>query len=159
MAPSHYLNQWCWIDSWTLWNKLQWNQHSITTIFIKSSPFSASELGQHWFRSWHVKSDPKNHYSWYRMHYFISYMLFHVLSTIPLKRHHWLLILSLSPSTAFSDLALWCHHSWTVTSPECEVLAFFHHIHRLFLCAQIGAKFIFTNEYWFPTTRYSWFSM
>ena len=40
----------------------------------------------------------------------------------------------------FSELTLWCHHSWSVTSRECKVLALWRHIRRLFLHAQIWCK-------------------
>ena len=38
----------------------------------------------------------------------------------------------LSPGTVFSDLTLWRHHSWSVTSREREALALWRNIHRLF---------------------------
>ena len=38
----------------------------------------------------------------------------------------------LSPGTIFSDLTLWHHHSWSVTSREREALALWRNIHRLF---------------------------
>ena len=62
------------------------------------------------------------------------------------KNHHRSLISQLSPRTAFSDFALWRHHSWSVTSREREILALWRHICRLFLHVQIGAKAIFTSE-------------
>ena len=46
----------------------------------------------------------------------------------------------------FSDLALWRHHSWSVTSREHEFLALWRHIRRTILHAQIGAKAILTSE-------------
>ena len=49
--------------------------------------------------------------------------------------------------TAFSDLALWRHHSWSMTSRERLVQALWRHIRRLFLHGQIGTKAIFTSEY------------
>ena len=52
----------------------------------------------------------------------------------------------ISLRTVFSDLTLWRHHSWSVTSRECEALALWRHIRRLFLHVQIGAKAIFTSE-------------
>ena len=55
-------------------------------------------------------------------------------------------ISQLMPRTAFSDLTLWCPHSWSVTSSEHEVLVLWHHIHQLFLHTQIGAKVIFTSK-------------
>ena len=62
------------------------------------------------------------------------------------NNHHRSLISQLFPRMAFSDFSLWCRHSWFVTSPERELLALWHHIHRLFLHAQIGVKAIFTSE-------------
>ena len=61
--------------------------------------------------------------------------------------HHRSLISPLLLGTVFSDLTLWRHHSWSVTSPEREVLALWQHIRRLFFHMQIGAKVIFTSEY------------
>ena len=62
------------------------------------------------------------------------------------KNNHWSLIWQLSSRTVFSDLALWRHHSWSVTSRERDILALWRHIRRLFLQAQIGTKAIFTSE-------------
>ena len=45
-----------------------------------------------------------------------------------------------------SDLVLWRHHSWSVTSHERTVLALWRHIRQLLLHGQIGAKAIFTSE-------------
>ena len=59
---------------------------------------------------------------------------------------HWSLISPLPLTTVFSDLTLWRHHSWSVTSREREALALWRHLHRLFLHAQIGAKAVFTSE-------------
>ena len=56
------------------------------------------------------------------------------------------LISQLSPRTVFSDLALWRHHSWSVTSRERQIVALCRHIRRLFLHAQIGTKAIFCSE-------------
>ena len=40
-VPSHYLNQ-CWIIvNWTLWNKLQWNLHRNSNIYIQRNPFES----------------------------------------------------------------------------------------------------------------------
>ena len=60
--------------------------------------------------------------------------------------NHRLLISPLSLGTVFSDLTLWRHHSWSVTSREREALALWRHIRGLFLHMQIGAKAIFTSE-------------
>ena len=56
------------------------------------------------------------------------------------------LISPLSQRTDFSDLVLWCHHSWSVTSHGCGVLALWRHIRWLLLHVQVGAKKIFTSE-------------
>ena len=61
------------------------------------------------------------------------------------KSYHQSLMSQLSSRTVFSDLALWRHHSWSVTSREREILALWRNIRRLFLHAQIGAKAIFTK--------------
>ena len=39
MAPSHYLNQCCNIDSWTLGNKFQWNHNRNSYIQIEENAF------------------------------------------------------------------------------------------------------------------------
>ena len=62
------------------------------------------------------------------------------------ENYHRSVISQLSPRTVVSDLALWRHHSGSVTSREREILALWRHICRLFLHAQIGAKAIFTSE-------------
>ena len=62
------------------------------------------------------------------------------------KNNYWSLIWPLSPRTAFSDLVLWRHHSWSVMSHERTALALWRHIRQLLLYAQIGAKAIFTSE-------------
>ena len=81
------------------------------------------------------------------MYYFISYTLFYVLEhTNLLKTIIDRFFSQLSPRTAFSDFALWRHHSWSVTSREREILALWRHICRLFSHVQIGAKAIFTSE-------------
>ena len=66
--------------------------------------------------------------------------------TVPQQTNHRPLISPLSLGTVFTDMALWCHHSWSVTSREREALALWCHICRLFLHGQIGVKVIFTSE-------------
>ena len=83
------------------------------------------------------------------MYYLIYYTLFNVLNTQFRQNNHRSLISPLSLRTVFSDLVLWRHHSWSLTSRECRTLAPWRHIHLLFLHAQIGAKAIFTSE-WQP---------
>ena len=46
----------------------------------------------------------------------------------------------------FSDLTLWRHHSWSVTSCKHKALALWRHICWLFLHVHIGANAIFTSE-------------
>ena len=46
------------------------------------------------------------------------------------KNIHRSLISQLSPRTVVSDLTLWRHHSWSVTSHEREILALWRHICR-----------------------------
>ena len=58
------------------------------------------------------------------------------------KNNHRSLISQLL-GTVVSDLALWRHHSGSVTSREREIQALWRHIRRLFSHAQIGAKAIF----------------
>ena len=60
--------------------------------------------------------------------------------------YHRSLISQLSLGMVFSDLTLWRHHSWSVTSREREALALWRHIRQLSLHAQIGTKAIFTSE-------------
>ena len=62
------------------------------------------------------------------------------------KNYHRVLISPLLPRAVFSDLVLWRHHNWSVTSREGEILVLWRHICRLLLHAQIGAKAIFTSE-------------
>ena len=63
-----------------------------------------------------------------------------------IMKSQWSLISPLSSRTVFSDLALSCHHSWSVTSRERQVLALWRHIQGLFMHMQIGAKTIFTID-------------
>ena len=81
------------------------------------------------------------------MYYFISYTLLCVLRTqFFLKKQSSIADFAFVSKDGLSDLALWRHHSWSVTSREREILALWRHIRRLFLYAQIGAKAIFTTE-------------
>ena len=52
------------------------------------------------------------------------------------------LISPMSLRKVFSDLDLWLHHIWSVTSRECQLLVLWRHIHRLLLHVQIGAEAI-----------------
>ena len=78
----------------------------------------------------------------------ISFLTLYFMSCThnSVKNIHRSLISQLLPRTVVSDLALWRHHSWSVTSREREILALWRHICLLFLHAQIGAKAIFTSE-------------
>ena len=80
------------------------------------------------------------------MYYFISYMLFHVLNTPFRYERSSIAHFAIVAKDVFSDLTLWRHHNWFVTSREREALALWRHIRRLFLHVQIGAKAIFTSE-------------
>ena len=75
------------------------------------------------------------------------------------KNNHRSLILQLSPRTVVSDLALWRHHSGSVTSREREILALWHHIcHCSCTCklAQRRSSLVNNNrEYRFLITWYS----
>ena len=84
-----------------------------------------------------------------RMNYFTPYTQFYVWihNSRTAENNHRSLISPLSSMKVFSDLTLWRHNSWSVTSHEREVRALWRHIRRLFLHAQIGAKAIFTSEY------------
>ena len=101
-----------------------------------------------------VKIIGKSHHEWPKKSLFtVTNVLFYFLHAIlcpgthnSAKNHHRLLISQLSPRTAFSDIALWRHHCWSVTSREHQILALWRHIRRLSLHAQIGAKAIFTSE-------------
>ena len=62
------------------------------------------------------------------------------------KNNHRSLTSQLSPGTVVSDLALWRHHSGSVTSRERKIQTLWRHFRRLFSHAQIGAKAIFTSE-------------
>ena len=69
------------------------------------------------------------------------------------KNNYRYLISPLSLRTVFSDLALWRHYSWFVTSCERRVLALWRHIRRLLLQAQFGTKAMNNRrEYRFFTT-------
>ena len=90
------------------------------------------------------------------MYYFISYTLFYVNErTISLKQLS-IADFAIVVRTVFSDLALWRHHSWFVTSRERGLQALWRHIRRLFLHAQIGATAIFTSEIqpWISISRH-----
>ena len=75
----------------------------------------------------------------------IANLLIYSVCIPKLPQPVWLLISPLSLMRVFSDLVLWRHHSWSVTSPKHRVLALWH-IHWLLLHMQIGAKAIFTSE-------------
>ena len=93
----------------------------------------------------HITSD-KNRYSRWGMYYFISYTLFYVLNTPFRYKQSSIAHFVIVAKDVFSDLTLWRHHSWSVTSSEREVMALWRHIRQLFLHAQIGAKAIFNID-------------
>ena len=62
-----------------------------------------------------------------------------------------------SPRTVFSDLALWRHHGWSVTSRERDVPAWSSCTRK---SVQKRPPLVNNNhEYRFLITRYSWFSV
>ena len=94
------------------------------------------------------------------MYYFIPYTLFDVPEhSIPPKQLS-IADFAVIAKDSLSDLVLWRHHSWSVTSRECRTLALWRHIRRLFLHAQIGAKAIFTSEEqpWISPSRHPVFT-
>ena len=82
----------------------------------------------------------------------VKNILFYFLHAIMFCAHnsaqnnHRLLNSPLSPRTIVSDVALWRHYSWSMTSHKREVLALWRHILRLFLHAQIATKAISYSE-------------
>ena len=60
--------------------------------------------------------------------------------------NHRSLISPLSLRTVLSELTLWRHHDWSVTSDECDALALWPYF-SIFLDAQIGTNAIFTSEW------------
>ena len=101
-----------------------------------------------------VKIIGKSPHEWPKKSLFtVTNVLFYFLHAILCLEHtdfatnnHRSPISPLSPRMVFSDLTLWRHHNWVVTSRECESMALWRHIHWLFSHAQIGAKAIFTSE-------------
>ena len=94
----------------------------------------------------HITSDQKSLFTVTNVLFYFLHAILCPEHTNPLKNNHWLLISQLLTRALFSDLALWRHHSWSVTSYKCRVLVLWCHIRRLFLHAQIGTKAIFTSE-------------
>ena len=77
----------------------------------------------------------------------ILFLTRYLMSNTQFRQNNYRSLISpLSLWTVFSDLVLWRHHRWSVTSRECRTLALWRHIRRLFLHAQIGTKAIFTSE-------------
>ena len=72
------------------------------------------------------------------MDYFISYALFYSWTHDSAKNNHRSLISPLSLRTIVSDLALWRHQSWSVTSCERRVMALWCHVRRLFCTRNLG---------------------
>ena len=82
---------------------------------------------------------PQNRYSRWRIYHFIFFTRHFMSWTYnSAKTNYRSLISPLSPGTVFSELALWRHHSWSVTTRERGVLALWRHIRRLFLRAKNG---------------------
>ena len=80
------------------------------------------------------------------------------------KNYHRALIILISPllpRAVFSDLALWRHQNWSVTSREREILVLWRHIRRLTqkLAQRRSSLLNNSREYQYPATRYSRLSM
>ena len=114
--------------------------------FTSATVITVSYIMSRWIKSLanRITSDPKivihgnECIILFLTHYFMSW------THNSAKNNHRSLISQLSPRTVVSDLALWRHHSGSVTSRE--IPALWRHICRLYSHAQIGAKVIFTSE-------------
>ena len=118
------------------------NHWQITSRVTKNcySHSSLVKIIGKWSHSWpKIFIHGKEYIILFLTHYFMSWT--HHSTT---NKHRSLNML-LSLRTVFADLTLWRHHSWSVMSRERKVLALWHHIHQLFLHAQIGTKAIFTS--------------
>ena len=80
------------------------------------------------------------------MYNLIFYILFYVLNTQFCSKQLSIPAFAIVTQVVFSDLALWRHHNWDMTSRECGVLALWRHIRRLFLHTQSGVQAIFISE-------------
>ena len=114
-----------WVTSEAIcqWLRHSWNHWQIASRVTRKSLFTVTKV----------------------LFYFLHTILF-TGTHISAKNNHRSIITQLPPMTVYSDFALWRHHRWSVTSCECQILALWRHICRLFLHAQIGAKAIFTSE-------------
>ena len=107
---------------------------------------------------------PKNHYSWWRMYYFISYTLFYVLNTwfclkqlsiahfaiVAKDGHFWF------KHCDFTIVDLWRHAN--ARYKHCDII--FVNCSRTCKLVQRPSSLVNNNcEYWFLTTWYSWPSM
>ena len=141
------------------WSRVRWfaidfHEWRITVnndFLVTSEVICQWFLANHWFSlvtSSLAKIIGKSPASWPKIECIIlfltRYFMFwtHHFAT----NNHRSLISPLSMRTVFSDLTLWRHHSWSVTSSERATLALLCPVRRLFLQAQIGAKAIFTRE-------------
>ena len=130
-------------------SKPQWNLHEYIDIFywhLLPIIFTSDEVTSENY--WHIASRVTQ-----KSLFTVTNVLFYFLHAVlcpwmhnSAKNNHQFPFLPLSLRTVFFDLALWSHYSWSVTSRERCFLALWHHIRRLFLHAQIGAKAIFTDE-------------
>ena len=137
------------------YNDMKWNIWvSVNCVF-----FVTSEVVRQWFlrvtnlrvTKSRVKIIAVSHHGWrqyyscWHIHYSISYKLFMSL-THSVQNKNGSFISRMSPRTVSSDLTLWRHQKWSVTSRERQMLALRRHIRRFFLHAQIGEKAIFISE-------------
>ena len=104
------------------WRSDEWNHWQIASRVTQKSPFTVTNV------------------SFYFLH---AYLMFWIHNSA--KNNYRSLISPLSLRMVFSDLALWRHHSWSVTSRERGVLTLWRHTRRLFLHVHIGTKAIFTS--------------
>ena len=148
-----------WLSLMNLWHyhqpacKKQRTMHELPwiTIFVSRVRRFANNFHEWRSHEWkllanRITSDPKSLFT-------VTNVLFYFLHVILCPwmhnstKNNWRLPTSpLSLRTVFSDLSLWRHYSWSVTSCKRRLLALWRRIRRLFLYTQIGAKVIFTSE-------------
>ena len=93
----------------------------------------------------HITSDQNSLFTVTNVLVYLLHTVF-VLNTQFRKKQSSIAHFAIVARTVSSDLALWRHHSRSVTSRESDVIALRRHIRRLFLYAQIGANAMFTSE-------------
>ena len=118
------------------------------TIFGSRVRWFANDLHEWRSHMWkslanRITSDPKSLFTVINVSFYLLHAILCPEHTMPLKTIIDLWFLHCHKGR--SDLALWRHHSWSLTSHERGILALWRHIRRLLLHAQIGAKAIFTS--------------